>query len=215
MHTGFKALGLLLAAVVLLQAELLDRIAITVGNQVITEQEIYEQLRIAAFLDGKEPQFTQQQLRDTADRMVLQRLVVQDMDANGFEPPTEEEVAASFAESRALLWGSEEEFTAAAASAKVSREAVMDFIKSMVATMKYIEFRFRPAVRVTDAALLERYQEKYNALDPEAGDPPPFEDVRDALEAEITDESVNRVVERWLEDASTRAGVRYKPEVIP
>jgi hypothetical protein len=91
----------------------------------------------------------------------------------------------------------------------------MDFIKSIVATMKYIEFRFRPAVRVTDAALLERYQEKYNALDPEAGEPPPFEDVRDDLEAEIIDESVNRVVERWLEDASTRAGVRYKPEVIP
>ena len=37
------------------QAQLLDRIAVTVGKTVITEGEVLTNLRVAAFLDQKEP----------------------------------------------------------------------------------------------------------------------------------------------------------------
>lgn len=196
-------------------AELLDRIAITVGRDVITEQQIYEQLRIAAFLDGVPPEFTQQQLRDTADRMVLQRLVLQDMQANGFPLPTAEEVDQALRDSREKHWGSAEAFQKAARDANVSAQSVTDFLSRLVATIKYIDFRFKPAVRVSDATLLERYQAKYNALDPEAGEPPPFEQVRQSIEDEVVAERVDEALERWLRDARERAGVRYMPEVVP
>lgn len=198
-----------------LHGELLDRIAITVGQDVITEQQIYEQLRIAAFLNGAKPEFTQEKLRETADRMVLQRLVMQDMKANGYPLPTDEEVDEALKQSREANWGPREAFLKAARDAGLREEALKDFLNKMVATVKYIDFRFRPAVRVSDSAILERYQSKYNPLDPEAGDPPAYEDVKDELEAEIVDERLQGVTESWLEDARTRAGVRYKPEVIP
>jgi hypothetical protein len=196
-------------------AELLDRIAITVGKDVITEQQIYEQLRIAAFLDGGKPEFTQQQLRDTADRMVLQRLVLQDMEANGFPLPSGEEVEQALRDSREKHWGSSAAFEKAARDANVSTEAVTEFLNSLVATIKYIDFRFKPAVRVSDATLLELYQTKYNALDPQAGEPPPFEEVRQSLEDEVVAERVDQALDRWLQDARERAGVRYMPEVVP
>ncbi|MDZ7638052.1 MAG: hypothetical protein U5J83_07350 [Bryobacterales bacterium] len=215
MYTRFLTLALVLLAALSVRGELLDRIAITVGKDVITEQEIYEQLRIATFLDGLEPAFTQQDLRDTADRMVLQRLVLQDMRANGFPLPSEDEMDQTLKQSQQVHWGSAEAFWKGAADAGISPEAMNDFLHNVVATMKYIDFRFRPAVRVADSALLERYAAKYNALDPQAGDPPAFEDVRDALEEEIVAEIIDGVVESWLEDARKRAGVRYKPEVLP
>jgi hypothetical protein len=196
-------------------AELLDRIAITVGKDVVTEQQIYEQLRIAAFLDGAKPEFTQQQLRDTADRMVLQRLVLQDMQANGFPLPTGEEVEQALRDSREKHWGSAAGFDQAARDANVSREAVTDFLSRLVATIKYIDFRFKPAVRVSDSTLLELYQARYNALDPQAGEPPPFEEVRQSLEDEVVAERVDQALEGWLQDARERAGVRYMPEVVP
>lgn len=207
--------AVLLLASLSLCGELLDRIAITVGQDVITEQQIYEQLRIAAFLNGTEPEFTQEKLRDTADRMVLQRLVLQDMRANGFPLPTDEEVDEALKQSQQAHWGSHEAFLKAAKEAGLPEEALKDFLNKMVSTVKYIDFRFRPAVRISDAAILERYQAKYNALDPQAGEPPPFEDVKQSLEEEMVDETLEGVVENWLEEARARAGVRYKPEVIP
>ncbi len=206
---------LALAVVLSLRGELLDRIAITVGQDVITEQEIYEQLRIAAFLNGTKPEFTQQMLRDTADRIVMQRLVLQDMKANGFSLPTDEEVQEALAQSQRSLWGSIEAFEKAAKDAGLPEEALKDFLYKMVATEKYIDFRFRPAVRVSDTAVLERYQEKYNPLDPEAEDAPALEDVRQAIENEITNETLSGVIDHWLDEARVRAGVQYKPEVLP
>jgi hypothetical protein len=214
MRTCWQIVALLLMALAG-HAELLDRIAITVGKDVVTEQQIYEQLRIAAFLDGAKPEFTQQQLRDTADRMVLQRLVLQDMQANGFPLPTGEEVEQALRDSREKHWGSAAGFDQAARDANVSREAVTDFLSRLVATIKYIDFRFKPAVRVSDSTLLELYQARYNALDPQAGEPPPFEEVRQSLEDEVVAERVDQALEGWLQDARERAGVRYMPEVVP
>ncbi|MCZ2156207.1 MAG: SurA N-terminal domain-containing protein [Bryobacterales bacterium] len=206
---------LVLAFAAGLRGELLDRIAITVGQDVITEQEIYEQLRIAAFLNGTKPEFTQQELRDTADRIVMQRLVLQDMKANGFALPTDEEVRAALAQSQQSLWGSATAFEQAAKDAGLPTEALKDFLYKMVATEKYIDFRFRPAVRVSDTAILERYQEKYNPLDPEVEDAPALEDVRQEIEEEITRETLSGVIDHWLEEARVRTGVQYKPEVLP
>lgn len=202
--------------------ELLDRVAITIGLEVITEQEIYEQLRIAAFLEGHPPEATQQKLRETADRMVMQRLVLLDMRANGFPMPSKEEVEAALRESQQQHWGSPEAFRQAASEAGLDAESIDAFLTSMVATAKYIDFRFRPSVRVSDSTLFERYEERYPAPSgqevagaPAAVEPPAFEDVREALEEELREEEVSVVLERWLEDARTRAGVRYLPEVLP
>ena len=196
-------------------AELLDRIAITVGNAVITEQQIYEQLRIAAFLNGEDPQFTQENLRQTADRMVLQLLLSQDMTANGFPAPPAEEAETLLADIRKRHWGSEAEFHAAAQEAGLSDSAISQFLRRMVGTLKYIDFRFKPSVRVSDSELFEPYQQRYGIPGPDEKEPPALEDVREELETELINQSVDEVVDRWLEEAKGRSGVRYRAEVIP
>lgn len=196
--------------------ELLDRVAITVGLEVITEQEIYEQVRIAAFLDGKTPEYTQQVLRDTADRMVTQRLLLLDMRANGFPMPAEEELDALMEASKREHWGSVEAFEASAREAGLDPIAIRLFLRGMLATEQYVNFRFRSAVRVSESALLEVYLERYPpSQEPNAPPPPEFEQVREALEAGLQEETMNQNIERWLEDARERAGLRYMPEVLP
>ncbi len=209
-------LSLSLSAPIAFAKELLDRVAITVGLEVITEQEIYEQVRIAAFLDGKEPEYTQQTLRETADRMVTQRLLLLDMRSNGFPMPSEEELEAALSSTHQEFWSSQEAFERAAQDAKLDPLSIRLFLRSAVATMKYIDFRFRPAVRISDSAVLERYMERYpQTADPKDPEPPPFESVRDSIEASLVEEVVDNNIERWLEDARARAEVRYLPEVLP
>lgn len=209
-------LGACLPQPSVLAKELLDRVAISVSLEVITEQEIYEQVRIAAFLDGKEPEYTQQSLRDTADRMVMQRLLMLDMRANGFPMPGEDELEAALESSRQEHWGSRESFEKSAREGNLDPLAIRMFLRAAVATLKYVDFRFRPAVRLTESALLERYLQRYpQGVEENMPEPPPFEEVRDALESELTEETMNLTIERWLEDARAQAGVRYLPEVLP
>lgn len=196
--------------------ELLDRVAITVGLEVITEQEIYEQARIAAFLEGQEAEFTQQVLRETADRMVMQRLLLLDMRANGFPMPSEDELDAALESSRKEHWGSQEAFDSSAVAAGLDPMAIRLFLRSAVATVKYIDFRFRPAVRIAESVLLEKYMEEFPHSDePGTPDPPEFEQVKEALEERLLEELVNQTIERWMEDARSQSGVRYLPEVLP
>ena len=84
-------LPVLLLAVVTAQAELIDRIAATVGRQVITESQIDEEILVTAFLDGKLPDWSEQNRTRTANRLVDQVLVRREIEATRFpQAPAEE-----------------------------------------------------------------------------------------------------------------------------
>ena len=53
-----RYLAAILIACLAVAAEIIDRIAVTVDNRVITESEIMRQIRITAFLNGKQPVFS-------------------------------------------------------------------------------------------------------------------------------------------------------------
>ena len=71
-----------------LHAEILDRIAVTVGKHVITEGDILLDLRIAAFLDQKAVDASGDQKRKTADRLVDQYLLLQEASTSRQVLPT-------------------------------------------------------------------------------------------------------------------------------
>ena len=89
-----RILALLLAAVCA-RAETLDRIAVTVGRHVISERDILQDMRVAAFIDGKTPDFGAEQKRKAAERLVDQYLVLEDATATRVPPPPAADVAGS------------------------------------------------------------------------------------------------------------------------
>ena len=70
--------ALLMIAMAGAQAGILDRIAVTVGRQVITESDVDRDLRVAAFLDRKPIDLSGEQKRKAADRLVDQLLILQE-----------------------------------------------------------------------------------------------------------------------------------------
>ncbi len=60
------------------RGETLDRIAVTVGRHVISEQDILQDIRLSAFIDSKQPAFSAEQKRKAADRLIDQYLVLED-----------------------------------------------------------------------------------------------------------------------------------------
>ena len=72
-------------------AVLLDRIAVVVGTDVITETEVIEELRIDEFMSSQPLDLSSQQRRAAAARMVDQQLIRQEIEVTQYKPPTPSE----------------------------------------------------------------------------------------------------------------------------
>jgi hypothetical protein len=61
-------------------AEVIDRIAVTLDNQVITQSEILLEIRLTAFLNGDSLDFSTESRKKAADRLVEQKLIRKEME---------------------------------------------------------------------------------------------------------------------------------------
>src|ERR1700757_886212 len=84
-----KTLLLLFLASIACRAEIIDRIAVVVGNSVITESEILREIRLTAFLNGEPLDFSPITKRKTAERLVEQRLIGNEITASLYGLPSE------------------------------------------------------------------------------------------------------------------------------
>jgi hypothetical protein len=81
--------------------------------------------------------------------------------------------------------------------------------RRQTAILKYVEFRFRPQVRVDDTAVRQAYEEA-TAGQPA---PPAFAEVVDELRARLEEQDLNRRIEDWVKELRRAAEVRYVDEV--
>src|SRR5947209_3156753 len=84
-------LGILFALCV--RAEIIDRIAVTVGKQVIAASEIIRDVRISAFLDRKPISLASDIKRKAAERLVDQILILREAAESRVTLPDEPEAA--------------------------------------------------------------------------------------------------------------------------
>src|ERR1017187_6822016 len=78
----------LLAVTLPARAEIIDRIAVSVGNRVIAESDLHREIRVAAFLDGVQPDFSPAGRRATAERMVEQVLIRRELEISRYPIPS-------------------------------------------------------------------------------------------------------------------------------
>jgi hypothetical protein len=72
---------------------------------------------------------------------------------------------------------------------------------------KYVEFRFRPQVRIDDEAVARRYQERYSGR----ADAPALENVASTLREELVAAELEVRIADWTRELRAAASVRYNP----
>jgi len=79
-----------------------------------------------------------------------------------------------------------------------------------IVILKYVEFRFRPQVRVSDEEVRKAWEED------QAGNPagPALEDEQETIRARLERRALDERIEAWIAELRTRADVRYA-EVPP
>src|SRR5262249_48275559 len=80
---GALALLLVLGA----WADLIDRIAVSVGNRVITRSDIERQIRVIAFQNGVQPDFSSANRHAVANKMIEQKLIQRELESSRYPAP--------------------------------------------------------------------------------------------------------------------------------
>ncbi len=78
-------------------------------------------------------------------------------------------------------------------------------IRRQAAILRYIDFRFRPQVRITEETLRAVWNEEFRGQ-PEG---PPFEEAASALRARLERGALDERIEDWVRRLRERAEVRY------
>lgn len=94
---------------------------------------------------------------------------------------------------------------------QVSEGELRRLLHRQLSILKYVEFRFRPQLRVGDDDVRRAWEEE------QAGRPagPAFEDEQDAIRARLERRALDERVEAWVKELRARADVRYVPPPPP
>ena len=195
----------------------LDRIAATVDKHVISERDVLADIRISAFLDGRQldaGSFSGAAKRAAADRLIDQYLVLQD--AAVTRAPT-----ASAADTEPLTaairarFSSDAEYGTALAKAGITAAELSNHLLAGLKMLRYTDLRFRPEAQVTDDAVRAYYDKL--ASQGANGDQPPlrsFEDSRQQIENLLTERQVMDSLDRWLIMARSESRIIYRDAVF-
>lgn len=207
---------MLLAAAWTSSAEIIDRIAVSVGNRAITTSDLDREIRVTAFLNGTKPDFSTAGREATANRLIEQKLIQLELESNRYQTPDAGEVQPVLEKFKKDHYPNEEEFRAALTQYGLTEQDVRDQLLWQRALLLFIDARFRPAVEVSDKDIAE-YFEKEVAPAVRAATPGKsvtLADFRDRIEETLTGKRVDEQMNKWLEEGRRRTQIRFHLEVF-
>lgn len=197
------------------RAEIIDQIAAGLDDQVITTSDIDSQIRVTAFLNGVQPDFSPANRRKTADRLIEQTLVRREMDLTRYPRPAVSEIEDTLKQVKSR-YASEAAFRNDLAVRKITREELEQALIDQAALLRFIDLRFRPEVQVEESDVARYCENVYlpelrkKNITPE----PTLESVHADCEADFTAQVVDKRVETWLKESRERSRITYNEDAF-
>jgi hypothetical protein len=207
-------IGMMLAALFVAQAgdqaQILDRIAVTVGKTVITEGEVLTNLRVAAFLDQKEPDLSGPSKKAAASRLVDQVLLRREVPPSG----TVGDVSVVIADLK-KRYGSDDEYHKALDHYGITEQDVIDQLQNGLESVEGSNHRFRAEVQVTDDQIHTRYEAFAKQLRDKGAPAVPTEQAsHDQIQQLLADQGVSEALEKWLLMMREQSSIVYREAVF-
>lgn len=212
-----SALLLGLAISLPLSAVIIDRVAVSVGNSVITESQIELAIRVTAFINGEQPDFRVETKRQTADRLVDQLLIRNELQLARFPATAEaavERLLARVKQSR--FAGKDSDYRHALAQAGLAEAELKTQLAWQLTFLRFVDARFRPGVQITDQEIQNYFETTIVPANRQAqpGQTTTLEDYRDRIERVLTQQRVDQQLNAWLKETRARASVSFREEAF-
>jgi hypothetical protein len=197
---------MMVAALFAVHAEIIDRIAMSIGNLVVTTSDIDRDIRVVSFLNGVKPDFRAEARRMAADRLIEQKLVQRELEATRYKPPTPEEVEPAFQRFRKDFYADEQRYRAALAEHGITEADLRSALLWQRALLLFVNERFRPGIQLSPLEIQEYFDKEYapaaRAANP--GQAVRLEDHRGQVEEALLDRHVSEELDRWIGEAKRR-----------
>ncbi|HWF09791.1 MAG TPA: hypothetical protein VG297_15090 [Bryobacteraceae bacterium] len=202
---------ILLLVPMITSAVIVDRIAVVAGDKVITESEIEQRIRLAAFQNHEKPDLSLASRRHAAQELIDQRLIDREMDVGHYS-----RVDAS--RRKALLddYAKSEHTDAAGLSRELSGYGLTptdleEDLGRQADLLTFLNLRFRPAVEVTDQDIQKYFDTVSNGAgkaqqQAQAG---ALNELRDQIALKLTTERADKEMDLWLQDQRKRTRIEF------
>ncbi|MGE5647234.1 MAG: hypothetical protein ACM336_15740 [Acidobacteriota bacterium] len=239
--SGFRLLIASIAVLGSARAVILDRIAVTVGNDVITETEVNDEIRVTAFINGEPLDFSPASRRQAAERLVDQVLIRRDMQLSNWPQPESSEADKLLAQLKRQRFGSNAQYRQALARYGIKEVELKQHLLWQLAALRYTDYRFQPGIPQPDENLRAYLEEQTRARSAanarraataathgqfhagartthprtdEVGSPPPAEKLGSAAPQDSNQRSIDEQMDAWLKDARSRTRIVYHEDAF-
>jgi parvulin-like peptidyl-prolyl isomerase len=197
------------------QAEIIDRIAVTLDNQVITASEITLEIHLTEFLNGDPLDFTPAARRKAADRLIEQKLVRREMQLGQYTQPSLEEVGPMLQQIQAQRFHGAKEYHQALVKYGISEDELKAHLLWQLSLLRFIDVRFRPGVQVTDDEIRAYFDQHLSELEKQApAGKVTLDDVQDQIRRILTNQGVDRQLDDWLAEVRKRTRIEFHQEAF-
>ncbi|HTW65106.1 MAG TPA: hypothetical protein VME17_10845 [Bryobacteraceae bacterium] len=192
-----------------LPAEIIDRIAITVGNQAITESQVDQEIRITDFLNHEKLEITPESRRQAAGRLIEQELVRREMELSHYPFP-EASTAGEALEGVKATYGNQAAYARELESYGITEADLTRRLVWQFTLLRFIDYRFRPGIQIPAADVQTYYRQQVSNWEQKGIKPiPSLEESRDQIEEILTQKRIDQALDQWLADTRKQVTVTY------
>jgi hypothetical protein len=193
-----------------------DRIAASVDNRVITKSEVELQIRTAAFQDGVKPDLSPKHKQEVLQTLIDQKLIQRDLESSRYPLPEASELNPLLEQFKGEHFQNEAEYQKALTSYSISDQdfrALLLWEKTLVA---FIDVRFASSAQITEQEASDYFQKTVKPVAEAAhpGQQVRLEDYRDQIEKKLAGDRANLQMESWLAAARKRTQIVIHEEAL-
>jgi hypothetical protein len=194
-------------------AAVIDRVAVSVGTEAITESEIEREIRLTALLNTETPDISPASKREAAERLVEQALIRREIELSRYPTPEMSDIEKTLDQIKTIRFGGEKGFQQALGRLNLTEEDVKRQLLWQTTLLRFIEMRFRPGVHVTDEDIREYFDKEIRPIAAN-GSGVSIEDYRDRIEQAISGQRADKELDAWMKEARSRTRIVYHPEAF-
>jgi hypothetical protein len=194
---------------ILLSAEIIDRIVITVDNQVVTQSQIDEEIRVTAFLNREKLDLSPAARKQAAARLIEQALIKREMDLSRYPLPELSDAGESLQSVKAM-YPSVTAFNDALQSYGITVDELTRRLWWQLTLLRFIDYRFRPGIQIPPADVQAYYRQQVSEWEQKGTKPiPTLEESRDQIEEILTQKRIDQALDQWIKDTRNQVTITY------
>jgi hypothetical protein len=206
---------ILLVASVSSAVVVLDRMAVILDKHVIKTSDIDLDLRVTEFLNRQPLNFSEQAKRPSAERLIDQEIIREDIVTGNYRRPLDSDADALLSQIRRdRFGGSDPAMREALQRYGITEDQLRTQLLWQLTVLRFIDQRFRPAVIVTDDEVQAYYNQHLADLRRQYPQNNSFEALGPKIRSLLEGERINESFNQWLEEARKRHRIEYRQEAF-